>query len=364
MKLKLSRFARLSALLSALALGAGACTRVPELSSFTELLGQSNQSTLLGRAGDATGLTLEHLQLKGSHNSYHQAPRWALVRAWRYSHRPLAEQLAYQGVRQIELDVRYQNGKVVVGHLPLIDSRSTCKTLKRCLEQIRSYSQENPTHLPIFVFIEPKEHLAPSNLDGRLEVLDETIASVFKREELIVPEDIAGDAPSLRAALLRNGWPTVAESRGKVAFVFFGRKNHVRAYAAGRPRLEGRLMFAAGDPDQPWAAVTSYDNPLTERDKIERAVRARMLVRTRADSGLKRDRKRRDAALASGAHFVGSDFVDPKNAWIELGERAPVRCNPVRVSALCTNTALAEVEQVFGTDLQANTSPLPSPSLQ
>jgi hypothetical protein len=269
------------------------------------------------------------------------------VRAWRYSHQSIPKQLEKQGVRQLELDVRYSNGKVVVGHVPMLDGRASCHTLKGCLEQLHTWSKAHPTHLPVFVFLEPKEALAPSDLDGRLEVLDQTIASVFPKQSLLTPDMVAGDAPSLHEAVRTRGWPSVAETRGKVAFVLFGPERHTRAYARHRPRLEGRLMFAAGNPSDAYAAVVSYDNPLERRHEIAAALRANMLVRTRADSGLVRDKRRRDAALASGAHFIGSDFVDPRQDWVELGERAPVRCNPISAPERCTQAALAEVEQVF-----------------
>jgi hypothetical protein len=328
------------------------CTRLPELGSFTGLLAQTDAPGPSAASDPEDELTLEHLQLKGSHNSYHQASRFSLVRGWRYSHLPLHKQLESQGVRQIELDVRYTNGKVMVGHVPFLDGGSSCSTLSTCLKHIRSWSKANRSHLPVFVFIEPKEDLAPSNLEGRLDVLDRTIASVFPREQLIIPEQVAGESPSLRHALHTRGWPTVAESRGKVVFVFFGKERHVRAYARGRPRLEGRLMFAAGEPGEPHAAITSIDNPVEDRAAIARALSEHMLVRTRADSGLKRDVHRRNVALASGAHFIGTDFVDPGTGWVELGTTAPVRCNPVLAPERCTTAALAEVEQEFWAGLE------------
>jgi hypothetical protein len=60
-----------------------------------------------------------------------------------------------------------------------------------------------------------------------------------------------------------------------------------------------------------------------------------------------RDAGRRDAALASGAHFVGSDFVDPRYGWVELGDTAPVRCNPVSAPRACGPRSLAEVESML-----------------
>src|SRR5262245_49967547 len=52
-------------------------------------------------------LRLNHLQAKGTHNSYHIAPGSDLIPQLEYTHAPLEAQLSNQGVRQIELDVRY-----------------------------------------------------------------------------------------------------------------------------------------------------------------------------------------------------------------------------------------------------------------
>lgn len=334
-----------------LALLAAACGGASSSALFGELSFGRGPSADGGYALSARELSLSHLQVKGSHNSYHKAPRIPLSRTWRYTHAPIAVQLKTQGVRQLELDVRYDDGQLVVGHLPVIDGRSTCRTLRDCLTELKTWSKEHPGHLPVFVFIEPKEDLAPSQLDGRVDTLDGTITRVFSRENLLTPEDVVGHYPSLKEAVRARGWPSLAASRGKVAFVLFGSKRHVRAYAAGRPKLEGRVMFAAGPEELPSTAVLSYDNPLEDAAAIERAVREGLLVRTRADANLKRDHRRRDVALASGAHFIGSDFVDPRHGWVELGEDAPFRCNPVSAPRACGRTNLAELENPFGNNL-------------
>jgi hypothetical protein len=346
--------------------GAAGCTRVPELSGFTSLLsastsqGRTSAGALVSSAGATTeeALTLDQLQFKGSHNSYHQAPRMALSKTWQYSHLPLQKQLETQGVRQIELDVRYSGGQVVVGHLPILDGRSSCRTLKKCLQQVKAWSSDHPSHLPVFVFIEPKEHVSPSNLDGRLDVLDQTIAQVFPRNAILTPAQVVGDAASLKDAVRDHGWPSLESARGKVVFVLFGRKNHTRAYAAGRPRLEGRLMFTTGTAQDPYAAFGSFDDPVAEKEAIRAALAQNMLVRTRADGDLKRDLGRRDAALASGAHFIGSDFVDPKAGWLHLGELAPARCNP-HASSKCVSAALSETPTEVVALRETNKAPIP-----
>jgi hypothetical protein len=292
-------------------------------------------------------LSLSQIQLKGSHNSYHRAPRFALWHTWRYTHAPLEVQLGTQGVRQVELDVRWEKGELRIGHLPVVDGRSTCRTLDECLRQLKRWSKRHPRHLPVFVFIEPKEDVAPSRLEGKLEAIDGNITRVFSRDSLIIPEQVAGDMPTLSEAIRKRGWPSISATRGKFAFVLFGPIRHRRAYAKGRPKLEGRVMFAVSSPTKPHASILNLDHPVRERAAIDRAVREGFLVRTRADSDLVRDAGRRDAALASGAHFVGSDFVDPRYGWVELGDTAPVRCNPVSAPRACGPRSLAEVESML-----------------
>lgn len=74
----------------------------------------------------AGALRIDQLQLKGSHNSYHRAPRLSLSRRFRYDHATLFEQLEHQGVRHLELDVRYAKGRLWVAHAPIIDGQTSC----------------------------------------------------------------------------------------------------------------------------------------------------------------------------------------------------------------------------------------------
>jgi hypothetical protein len=298
------------------------------------------------RLSDAR-LQLQHLQIKGSHNSYHRAPRFALSPGWRYTHPPLEVQLAVQGVRQIELDVRYDRGEVLVGHLPLIDGRTTCRSLRDCLAELKRWSRAHPAHVPVFVFIEPKEDLVRSGLDGRIEVLESTITSSVPRDMLLLPEDVARGAPSMQEAIQRMGWPSLEESRGRIAFVLFGPARHRIRYGKGRPDLRGRAMFVASDSFRPEAAILNCDDPVRDAPEIASGIRRGLLVRTRADAGLVRKRERRDAALASGAHFVTTDFLATSDDWVNLGDSAPARCNPISAPRGCQNQSLAEIEDVL-----------------
>jgi hypothetical protein len=334
-------------LLTLLTLANGCATPLPRLENLSHLARHERPRSILANIDPTRPqLKLNQLQLKGSHNSYHRAPMIPLSRTWRYSHAALEVQLESQGVRQLELDVRYERGELFVNHLPFVDGRSNCVRLIDCLSRVKKWSRSHPSHLPVFVLIEVKDDLAPSHLDGRLDAIDFAITRVFPRDMLLTPADVVGTSPSLRDAVVERGWPSIEESRGQVAFVMFGPRRHKRAYTQNRPRLEGRVMFVAeASTHFPHSSVLFYDDPIGRRGLIAEAVRQNFLVRTRADANLVRNRRRRDAALASGAHFISSDFVDPRFGWLELGDSAPGRCNPLVSGPRCSPLALVEGEQ-------------------
>ena len=70
---------------------------------------------------DLIPLRINHIQMKGTHNSYHLAPIGPTIRAYDYSHDPLDIQAEEQGVRQFEIDVWWDaRGQLYVYHLSLI----------------------------------------------------------------------------------------------------------------------------------------------------------------------------------------------------------------------------------------------------
>lgn len=300
---------------------------------------------------EEVGLRVDQLQLKGSHNSYHRAPRVALSRSFRYSHASITSQLETQGVRHLELDVRFSAGQLRVGHAPIIDGRSSCLQFHECIRAIKHWSRAHPLHVPVFVFVQPKEGLVSAELDGRLALLDSEIRRVFSRHDLLLPRDVARGFPNLRQAVTALGWPSLESTRGKVAFVLFGQPRLVTKYADGRPCLEGRSMFVANaSAGRPYTAILSIDDPVARQADIVHAVHDHLLVRTRADSGLVRNLRRRNAAFASGAHFIGSDFVDPRHGWLDIGPEAPARENPVTRSG-GRGRPVAEVERTVWAQL-------------
>jgi hypothetical protein len=341
---------------------------------------------------------LNEIQVLGSHNSYKLLPPPPIAAALQafdpelyasieYEHPELGVQFAEQGIRQIELDVfadpdggRYfqRKGFLAVGmnpdsgipellepgykvlHVQDIDFETNCLTLVSCLEEVRDWSDANPSHLPIAILIEGKSDPIPDPLNlgftvplpfttALLDDLDAEIRSVFSRDRLIVPDDVRGHHATLETAVLAGGWPTLQEARGKVYALFNNEGADRAAYRAGRPNLEGRVMFTTSQPGQPDAAFLQIGDPRgANLDLIQQRVREGYLVRTRSDvptfEARSGDTSRRDAALASGAQFVSTDYAweSPFGSGYQvlIPDGSPARCNPVNAPAGCRSSLL------------------------
>jgi hypothetical protein len=142
-------------------------------------------------AGDS--LRLNQMQVVGSHNSYHrelspneqkvqQQQNPGSVDLW-YSHAPISQQLEDQNVRSLELDlfpdpqgglytfplIRKLTGQgpltdpamaqpgIKVMHVPDFDYNTNCATFKICLQQVKTWSDQHPNHVPIAINLELKQ---------------------------------------------------------------------------------------------------------------------------------------------------------------------------------------------------------------
>ena len=342
---------------------------------------------------------LNEIQVLGTHNSYHVQPREPFfsillgltpaVLAWEYTHLPADGQLASQGIRQLELDVfadpdggRYflRAGRALLGLSPLgplallapgmkvlhvqhLDFETTCVGLVACLETVKTWSDQNSSHLPLMILIEAKDdpllgggnpNIEPIPFGAdEFDALDTEIRSVFPEERLFTPDDLRGGHPTLEAAVLLDGWPTLGVLRGQVLFTLDNGGTKRDIYLQGHPSLEGRVMFTNSAPGQADAAFVKVNDPLNDPTRIPSLVEAGYLVRTWADANTwearSGDTTRRDTALASGAHFVSTDFPEPNagpgftDYFVEIPGGFPARCNPVLIVPGCRNEALEDL---------------------
>jgi hypothetical protein len=288
-------------------------------------------------------LRLNHLQCEGTHNSYHVEPE-AAGPSWSYTHAPLDEQFEEQGVRKVEIDVHWdpETSSFDVYHLPRFDDVSTCPTFVACLTTVRDWSRRNPGHHPIFIQIEPKTLPALDTGDrpAALDALDEEILSVFEASEVITPDEVQGTQATLDQAVTGTGWPTLAQTRGRILFFLDCDRDDCVAYANDGAGLGGRVIFADSEAGDPWSAVRVVNSPGAE---ARAAVEAGYLVRVFSDgiSDLLTDGSNQlEAALASGAHMISTDVPVPRDDmayFVEMPGGTPSRCNPVTAPVSCTS---------------------------
>lgn len=339
-------------------------------------------------------IAMNEIQVVATHNSYHRelhgAERDAQLEVdpgadpnLFYSHAPLDQQLAEQRVRSIELDVHtdpegglylhplvrrnaglppledpaWSEPGTKVFHIVDADYNTSCIQLTDCLEQVKTWSDDNPTHVPLVIMLEFKssedrfERIggveSPPWTEDRFGDLEQEISSVFAPDDLITPDDVRDPGKTLEQSVLDGGWPSLREAAGRVMFAM-DNTNAVRdAYLTDHPNLEDRLLFTDSAPGTPSAAFMKRNNPRNaNRDAIADLVRRGYFVRTRSDEPMRTvlsgDTQMRADALGSGAQLVSTDFPVAGMAatwdsdfFVSLPGDIPVRCNPVSTSASC-----------------------------
>jgi hypothetical protein len=391
-----------SLMVSATGSGAGAA---PERAASTESA---------GLPGD--DIRINEIQTVGSHNSYHVTPSPAEVELRRtvvgaeaagrmeYEHLPLGQQFEEQKVRQIELDVflddaggRYANPLMrsflgladplpaawstpglKVFHVQDVDYATTCVAFADCLTAVKTWSDAHPSHVPIAILLELKDtplvlgdlpFVVPEQFDAAaMDQVDAAIRSVFSPDDLITPDDVRGSHDTLPLAIASDGWPTLGESRGKVMFLMDNGGSYRTTYLRGTPNLAGKPVFTTSSPGAADAAFLKRNDALDPA--IPGLVRDGYLVRTRADAetieARNNDTTLRDAALASGAHWVSTDYPVPNFAFefetdyfVEIPGGTVARCNPVNGPVGCVD---ADLDQPTPPSTTSTTTTAPSTS--
>ena len=338
-------------------------------------------------------MPMNFIQAIGSHNSYKlaiPAAELELIGNYRaqsaitldYSHLALTQQLEL-GMRQIELDIVYDPeggryadpllAKQTIGlsgsklydnsnmkqpgfkvlHAQDLDVRSNCDTWIICLTEIKNWSDKNPLHVPILIIFNAKTggSAYPGTTDAlsfdskAFDDLDQELLSVFNKKQLITPDDVRGNFPTLKEAVIKNGWPSLATARGKVFFALDEGPEKVKIYSRGNASLQGLPMFVNSvDEQADHAAYFTMNNPLQDRARIRAAVKSGFIVRTRADANTiearTNDSSRREAAFSSGAQYISTDYYQPRLEFSEYSVSLPgnrvARCNPLLFDLDCS----------------------------
>lgn len=289
-------------------------------------------------------LRLNQLQAKATHNSYHVA-KPNTVAPLDYTHQPLGVQVSAQGVRAFELDTRFipETDDFEVFHIVSVDDLSTCRKFVACLAALRDWSKKNPAHHTLVVQIEPKEP-PPADAEPYFGKLEAEILSVWPRESIVTPDDVQGAVATLREAIVTNGWPTLGATRGKILFYVDNASEWRTAYTKADKDLSGRLMFVNSSPGKDYEATYVLNDPVGQATQIADALASNFFVRTRADGDnvepLAGDTTKRDAAFATGAQLVSTDYpakVEGVDYVVNVPGGTPSRCNPVTAPVDCTS---------------------------
>jgi hypothetical protein len=369
------------------------------------LHGASAQSKQDVAKQDST-LKLNQLQVIGTHNSYNlgfapseaaylKAVKPSAYAALEYSHKSLTNQLD-GGVRQLEIDVfpdpkggRFSHPRIIdltkekglpedpyfdpqhlmdkpgikVIHVQDLNQRSSCPLFVDCMKEVRAWSKAHPEHVPLFLLIENKA--GKSSFPGGVNVdpwtakefddLDAEIRSVFKPEEMILPDQVRGKYPTLREAVMAGNWPTLKQSRGKVVFLMDQRKAEP-IYTEGHPSLKGRVLFTNAVPTEPDAAFVEMNSGTAA--EIDALIKQGFIIRARADDSTVAARDntttRRDELMNSGATMISTDYpLSEPSTWsgysVGFPDGMPVRCNPVSAPASCKEDLLEPGAKSAGT---------------
>ena len=300
---------------------------------------------------ELTPLRINHIQMKGTHNSYHLEPVGPTIRAYEYSHEPLDIQAEEQGVRQFEIDVWWDaRGQLYVYHNQY-DLRTTCTTFEECLNTLLSWSNENSKHVPLMIWIEPKEWIEQStdntvvvDLQNMLDNIEEEITEFWPRNKTITPDDVRGDSDTLSQAIVEKGWPLLEDSRGKAIFILLSSGDLRESYHEKYPGLNESRMFTMSEAGTSEAAIFSNTDPIGDQEEITALVEDGYIVRSRADNAEdgeadNNDTSRLNAAISVGAHSISTDYpakVEGIDYWVEIPNGNPVACNPISAPDDCT----------------------------
>ena len=303
-----------------------------------------------------------------------------------YTHLPLGEELDH-GVRQIELDVFVDNPQggyyaapklvpllglapvdprmsqpgLKVFHVQEVDFRSTCPTFVSCLEAVKAWSDAHPRHLPIVIQIEAKDGAIADPLalgfvtpipwsSASFGTLESEIGSVFPASRIIKPTDVKGNKPTVREGVLADQWPKLDKARGKVMFSLDDNGAKRDMYRSLRPDVDDRLVFVDAAPPDDDAAYVVMNDPVADAAEIADLVKQGFLVRTRADvdtvQARSGDTTLRDAAWASGAQYISTDYLLPDPRFTSYVGTLPtgetIRCNPISAPKHCSPPQLVE----------------------
>lgn len=210
-------------------------------------------------------------------------------------------------------------------HIPDVDFRSQYPRFSDALKAIKKWSDNNKDHIPLFIMVEAKDasfpvfenHTKVVAYDKQaFDLLDQQISDIIGIENIITPDVVRGDYPTLNQAILNHNWPLLSQSRGKFIFMLLPSTGGVSStdspYVQGAANLENRIMFVQSKPTDTYGAFLLLDNAIVRQQDIQNYVKQGYLVRTRSDidayEAKVNDLTRAKSAFSSGAQVISTDY--------------------------------------------------------
>lgn len=334
----------------------------------------------------AVPLKLNQIQVIGTHNSFKQGiPASELkVISW-FDHKAATEldyafeqnltQQLQRGVRQLELDLYYdpQGGRFAepllsrlpfigephpqaelmqqpgfkVMHVQDVDYRSSCYLFRQCLQQLKTWSESQPQHLPVLVVINLKQEnlgvwgttTALPFDQNALVALEQELTSIMQ-EYLVTPTMIRGDSPSLNQTVQQKGWPELERGKGKFIFLLDAEQELLTRYSSA---VKDGQFFSSWPANHPQSAVIVINDPIAQQQQIKELVAKGFIVRTRADADTYEARvnttERMQAAFTSGAQYISTDYIQADLRFsqyqVSFEQQQLQRCNPLLTKEHC-----------------------------
>ncbi|CAF2826261.1 unnamed protein product [Rotaria sp. Silwood2] len=257
----------------------------------------------------------------------------------------------------------------VIYHLQLIDDKTNCYCLSECLQRIRRWSDTNPQHYPILLFLEIKQKFYEdlfTPLTGgvqcrHLQAIKSQLLEVFSIDSFIRPEQIRGNHSSIRSALKQQrqnelngnytydnyGWPPLSQSLAKILPVFLDNAYGSAAdlFNTCEP-LKNFLFIAQESLDRPYASIICTSNPFTEEQKLIESAASGLLTRILLGYGDQKLFEKYTESQKYGINIIstGSVQCDDTPLCQSIAENfpasAPIKCNKIRAPDFCNRAAL------------------------
>ena len=228
------------------------------------------------------------------------------------------EQLEH-GVRNLEIDIETvdDNGNVsfIVTHKPITDNVSSAYDFAKGLGEIVMWSDNNPSHMPIYLLIEPKGNVDEINnmknfsCEYAIE-LDKIIRDTLG-DRLLTPKHMMGEYESLEEMRMADAWPTLEQAAGKI-IVLLHPCDVTAEYIKTDTSVSSQAMFPVlrfEDADKSYAAFILDNEPEDATKNNKKTVDEKnLMVRTRADNYPDSSEEKYSCADNCGSHIITTDY--------------------------------------------------------